>query len=218
MYKYIFFDLDGTLTDPGVGITNAVMKALEKFNIELPGREELYKFIGPPLKDSFMNFYKMSEADALCAIKYYREYYSEIGLFENIVYDGIVSVLEQLKSEEYVLAVATSKPYDFSKRILDKFDLTKYFDFLGCASMSDKGRNRKADVIKYTLESLKITDTSKVLMIGDRFHDVIGARECGIDCIGVTYGYGDRAEHEKYNAKYIVDSVEEIIKVVHSAQ
>lgn len=213
MYKYIFFDLDGTLTDPGIGITNAVMYALKKYNIEVSERSELYKFIGPPLRDSFCKYYGMSSDEAEQAVTYYREYYGVTGLFENDVYPGIYELLEKLKGDGYTLVLATSKPDKFSVSILKHFDLYKYFDFCACATF-DGSRDSKASVIRYALESLNITDTSKVLMIGDRYHDVNGARECGIKAVGVTYGYGDRAEHIEDGAAYIADDVDELYKII----
>ena len=213
MYKYIFFDLDGTLTDPGIGITNAVMNALTKFNIDLPPREELYKFIGPPLRESFSKYYGLSAEEAEMAVVYYREYYSVTGLLENKVYPGIPELLGKLKSEEYKIVLATSKPDKFSIKILEYFDLIKFFDFTACATF-DATRSSKASVIRYALDELKIEDTSEVLMVGDRFHDVEGARECGIDTIAVTYGYGDREEHLADGARFIADSVGEIYDII----
>jgi len=213
MYKYIFFDLDGTLTDPGIGITNAVMYSLKKYNIEVADRSELYSFIGPPLRDSYQKYYGMSAEEAENAVAYYREYYGVTGLFENEVYEGIPELLAKLKEKGYTLVLATSKPDKFSLAILNHFDLHKYFDFTACATF-DGSRDTKASVIQYALDSLNITDTSEVLMIGDRYHDVNGARECGIEAIGVTYGYGDRAEHEADGAKYIADNVEDIRRIL----
>lgn len=213
MYKYIFFDLDGTLTDPGIGITNAVMYSLKKYNIEVSDRSELYKFIGPPLRDSYSKYYGMSAEEAEQAVAYYREYYGVTGLFENEVYEGVPELLCKLKEEGYKLVLATSKPDKFSIAILKHFDLYEYFDFCACATF-DGARDSKTSVIKYALESLNISDTTEVLMIGDRHHDVNGARECGIEAIGVTYGYGDRTEHEEDGAAYIADTVDEIYNII----
>lgn len=215
MYKYIFFDLDGTLTDPGMGVTNAVMYSLKKYNIEVKNRTELYKFIGPPLRDSYMKYYGFSAKEAEQAVSYYREYYSKKGLFENEVYEGIPNLLGKLKENGYALVLATSKPDKFSIEILKHYNLYDYFDFCACATF-DGSRDTKASVIKYALTELEITDTSEVLMVGDRHHDVNGAREFGIDAIGVTYGYGDRAEHEEDGAAYIADSVEEVYDIIMS--
>ena len=147
-YKYYLFDLDGTLTDPGIGITNSVMYALEKFDIHVSDRKELYPFIGPPLVDSFEKYFGFDEKQAFQAVEYYREYFREDGIFENAVYEGIPEMLSELKSRDAKVALATSKPYEFSVRILDHFDLHQYFDFVGAATM-DGRISRKADVISH---------------------------------------------------------------------
>lgn len=213
MYKYILFDLDGTLTDPGLGITNAVMYALKKFNIEVPERSELYKFIGPPLLESFEKYYGMSEEESQLALQYYREYFKPYGLYENTVYGGVEEVLRTLKSQGKKLVLATSKPESFALEILRHFGLDKYFDFVAGATMDEK-RVRKADVIAYALECCEITELSGTLMIGDREHDVLGAKEVGLNCIGVLYGYGDLEELEKAGADYIAKNPEDILKIV----
>lgn len=213
MYKYILFDLDGTLTDPGIGITNSVMYALKKFGIEVEDRAILYKFIGPPLLDSFQNFYGFTKEESEKALKYYREYFKPHGLYENKVYEGIENLLKQLKSREKKILVATSKPEEFAVEILRHFQLYQYFDFVGGASMDEK-RVRKADVIDYVLESFHITERTSVIMIGDREHDVIGAKQNGLDSIGVLYGYGSFEELEEAGATYIVERPDEIVGLV----
>ena len=152
-YKYCLLDLDGTLTDPGIGITNSVMYSLKKFGIEVADRSELYSFIGPPLPDSFKRVFGFSEEQADRAVTYYREYFRDKGIFENVVYPGIPEALEQLKSKGVIVALATSKPYEFSVRILDHFDLMKYFDYVGAATM-DGRISRKTDVIAHLLEEI----------------------------------------------------------------
>lgn len=211
MYQNILFDLDGTLTDPGVGITNSAMYALEKWNIKVAERSELYKFIGPPLRDSFMKFYDFSEEQAKEAIVYYREYFKDKGIFENEVYPGIVELLQQLKASGKKIVLATSKPEEFAIRILKHFDLFDYFDFVGGAYM-DGVRNKKGEVIQYALESAGITDLSATVMIGDREYDIIGAKENGLDSIGVLFGYGSREELEEAGATYIAETVGDILK------
>lgn len=213
MYKYILFDLDGTLTDPGLGITNAVMYALKKFHIEVPERSELYKFIGPPLLESFEKFYGMSSEESQLALQYYREYFKPYGLYENTVYDGIEELLAELKAEGKKLILATSKPEPFAIEILRHFKLDKYFDFIAGATMDEK-RVRKADVIAYALESCEITDLSSAIMIGDREHDVLGAKEVGLESIGVLYGYGDLEELENAGATYIVKTPMNVLGVL----
>lgn len=211
MYEYILFDLDGTLTDPGEGITNSVAYALKKFNISVEDKTELYRFIGPPLIYSFMNFYGLNYENGLKAVEYYREYFSVTGIFENKLFDGIHKLLAEIKKSGKKIALATSKPEQYAVRILDHFDLTQYFDFIGAATM-DETRSKKADVITYTLDNLGITDKSKVVMIGDRHHDIDGANQNDLDSIGVLFGYGSRDELENAGATYIAETINDIIK------
>lgn len=212
MYDYFLFDLDGTLTDPGLGITNSVAYALEKYHIKVEDRRELYPFIGPPLWRSFSEFYGFDEEKTKEAVGFYREYFSEKGLFENEVYEGIPEVLSQLKQAGKKLLVATSKPEEFTNRILEHFGLAEYFDFVAGATM-DETRNEKADIIAYALEQIADADKSKIVMVGDRKFDILGARENGIDSIGVLYGYGSRAELEEAQATYIVEKPEELLRL-----
>ena len=213
MYKNILFDLDGTLTDPGIGITNSVMYALKKFGIEVDDRASLYKFIGPPLLESFQKFYGFSKEDSELGLKYYREYFKPKGLYENKVYEGIESLLQELKKKGKKLLVATSKPEEFAIEILKHFHLLDYFDFIAGASMDEK-RVKKADVIAYALESYEITDKSSVIMVGDREHDVLGAKENELKSIGVLYGYGDYEELVHAGADYIAQNPEDILQIV----
>lgn len=213
MYKYILFDLDGTLTDPGIGITNSVMYALKKFGIEVDDRASLYKFIGPPLLDSFQKFYGFSKEESELGLKYYREYFRPKGLYENEVYEGIETLLLELKKRQKKLLVATSKPEEFAVEILKHFKIYDYFDYVAGASM-DETRVKKADVIAYALESCGITDKASVVMIGDREHDILGAKENGLDSIGVLYGYGDYEEHKNADATNIAETVEDVLKII----
>lgn len=213
MYKYILFDLDGTLTDPGIGITNAVMYALKKFNIEVNDRTELYKFIGPPLFDSFEKYYGLSKEESQLAVQYFREYFKPYGLYENTVYDGIEGMLSELKAKGFSLLLATSKPEAFAIEILKHFKLDKYFDFIAGATMDEK-RVKKADVIAYALESMGITDLPSAIMIGDREHDVLGAKAVGLESIGVLYGYGDLEELQTAGATYIAEKPEAIMQIL----
>lgn len=211
MYNIVLFDLDGTLTDPGEGITNSVAYALNKFGIEVADKTTLYNFIGPPLIDSFMKYYNMSYEDGLRAVEYYREYFGVTGIFENAMFDGIPELLEEIKKSGRVVSLATSKPEQYAVRILEHFNLTQYFDFVGAATM-DESRSKKADVITYTLDKLNVTDKSMVVMIGDRHHDIDGANQNGLDSIGVLFGYGNRKELETAGATYIAETVNDILK------
>lgn len=196
MYQTILFDLDGTLTNPALGITNSLAYALEKFNIEVTDKKELYRFIGPPLQDSFENFYHFSKEDSLKAVDFYRDYFRHKGLYENEVYQGIPDLLERLKAQGKKLLVATSKPEEFARQILKHFELFDYFDLVAGASM-DGSRRLKGDVIAHALTSAQVSDLSAAIMIGDREHDIIGAKKNGLDAIGVLYGFGNREELKK---------------------
>lgn len=210
---YILFDLDGTLTDPMVGITKSVRHALRAYGIDPPGLEALCPFIGPPLKDSFMKYCGFPEARAEEAIGKYREYFAETGIFENQVYDGVEDMLRRLKAKGKTLLVATSKPEEFARRILEHFHLDRYFDYVCGASMDEK-RVKKGDVIAYALETAGVRDVTEAVMVGDREHDVIGARENHMDCIGVLFGYGSREELEDAGAAVTAASVEELAELL----
>lgn len=205
--QQILFDLDGTLTDPMIGITKSVQYALRAYGIQVERLEDLCPFIGPPLRDSFMKYYGFDPDQATEAIWKYREYFSVTGLYENKEYAGIKEMLEALRDEGKKLYVATSKPELFAKKILEHFQMAEYFTFIGGASM-DETRVKKGDVIGYVLEENQITDLSQVVMVGDREHDIIGAKEAGIESVGVLYGYGSREELEEAGANEIVSTVE----------
>ncbi|WP_461816241.1 HAD family hydrolase [Faecalimonas sp.] len=212
-YQYILFDLDGTLTDSQVGITTCVAYALEDFGIHTENLEELKKFIGPPLKESFMKYYNLTDEEGDKAVEKYRERFATIGLYENEVYVGIPLLLEKLKKQGKTLLVATSKPTVYSEKILEHFGLNKYFCFVAGSEL-DGTRVNKAEVIQYALEKNDITDLQKVVMIGDKEHDMIGANFCGVDSIGVLYGFGDREELEKQGATYIAETVNDLEKIL----
>lgn len=209
-YDTFFFDLDGTITDSAPGITNSVVYALKKYGIEETDYRKLCRFIGPPLTASFQEYYGFSKEQSLEAVAYYREYYKDKGIFENSVYEGFEEAVKKLKQAGKRLVVATSKPEPFARRIMDHFALTPYFDYIAGMEL-DGGRGTKAEVIRYALNVCGLQDKDKVLMVGDREHDVLGAREAGIDCLGVLYGFGTRAELEKAGADYIIETIDEIL-------
>jgi phosphoglycolate phosphatase len=208
-YTHILFDLDGTLTDPKTGITKSVAYALKSFGIEVRDLNSLCKFIGPPLRVSFRDYYGFDEKDCIKAIEKYREYFRETGLFENEVYPGIENLLKNLMQSGRKLFVATSKPTVFATEILDHFNLLRFFNYVAGSEL-DGSRDSKSDVIKFALKENGITDPANIVMVGDREHDVIGAKDNHIDVIGVLYGYGSRAELEKAGATYIVETVNEL--------
>lgn len=209
MYNTILFDLDGTLTDPGEGITNSVAYALEHYGIHNTDRRELYCFIGPPLLDSFQKFYGLSYEQAERGVNLYREYYRDRGIFENKVIPGIPALLEHLQTAWKKLVVATSKPEEFSLRILDHYGLASYFDFVAGALM-DNSRTDKAKVIAYALKETGIVPGDEVIMVGDREHDVIGAKKNGLSCIGVLFGYGSADELRSAGAAALAKDPEEL--------
>lgn len=208
-YDVILFDLDGTLTDSSPGIMNSIMYALKKYNISVKNTDDLRKFLGPPLHESFRDFYSFDDEKSMEAVGFYREYFSTKGLLENEVYFGIREMLEDLKEHGKKLILATSKPHPFTDRIMEHFELAKYFEFIAGSNM-DGTRSKKAEVIAYALESCNITDKFNVVMVGDREHDIIGAKTVGIDSVGVEYGYGDYDELSDAGATYIVKTVEEL--------
>ncbi|MDE6026036.1 MAG: HAD-IA family hydrolase [Lachnospiraceae bacterium] len=192
-YDVLLFDLDGTLTDTGPGIRNSVAYALEKQNIKVADKNELNKFVGPPLIDSFKNFYGMEDEQANRAVADYRSVYSEKGIYENEIYPGMRELLSSLFKSGKTLLVATSKPERFAKLIIDDLGLNQYFKYVAGADMEGL-RNKKSKVIEYVLHVCGINDRSKAVMIGDTKFDILGAKECGIDSIGVLYGYGCASE------------------------
>ena len=209
-WDIILFDLDGTLTDPKVGITTCAAYGLKQFGIEVEDLDTLTKFIGPPLIDSYMEYYGLTREQAEQAIVKYRERYTTVGWAENIPYTGIHELCAKLKAAGKKLLVATSKPEGPAVRIMEQFDLAKYFDLIGGAPLDNSERGRKAAVIEDTLKRAGVTDLSRCVMVGDRLHDIHGAHEVGMPVVGVLYGYGDRAEHEAHGADYIAADLAEL--------
>jgi len=201
----ILFDLDGTLTDPKVGITRSVQYALRKFGINVEDPDTLCCFIGPPLKESFMKYYGLSDADGELAVEYYREYYRPTGIFENGVYEGIPELLRDLRQAGKQIALATSKPTVFARQILVHYDIMQYFDVV-IGSELDGRRVKKAEVVACALEECGCAIENAV-MVGDRHHDIVGGRDNGLGTIGVLYGYGDRTELEEHGADLICETV-----------
>lgn len=210
--KRILFDLDGTLTDPFLGITRSVAYSLKSFGIEVDDLETLKPFIGPPLDVSFRAYYHMDEAQSWKAVEKYREYFSKKGLFENKVYEGMEDFLQSLLNMDMKLYVCTSKPEVFAKEILDHFSLTPYFTGIYGATLDGSLKN-KGDVIAHCIkqEQLNIQDC---MMVGDRQHDIVGAHQNQIPCIGVLYGYGSLEEFQEYHCDYIAKDLIELKKII----
>ena len=212
-YTTVLFDLDGTVSDSGRGITNSVKYALKKFGIEEDDYEKLRRFVGPPLYASFEKYYGFSHEKAVKAVEYYREYYNAGGIFELEIYDGIFDLLKALKKSGKRVILATSKPEIYAEKIAERFGFSEYFDNISGALL-DGSRIEKADIIEYALEKVGNPDKKDCIMIGDTAFDVIGANAFSMDSIGVTYGYGTREELEAAGATYIVDMAEDIKKIL----
>lgn len=212
-YQTILFDLDGTLTDPYLGISKSIAYALEKMNAPALDPQTLASFIGPPLLQSFQDLCGFSEKQANEALGYYRERFSNKGLYENSVFTGVTELLRTLKNSGKTLAVATSKPTIFAKKILDHFQLAQYFTVI-VGSNLDGSRNEKSEVIHEVLTQLNIVANESIIMIGDRKHDLIGAQKECIQSIGVLYGYGSLEEIEQTSATFIVESVEDLLSIL----
>ena len=212
-YKIILFDLDGTLSDPKEGITKSVQYALRKFGVDEPDLDKLECFIGPPLKVSFSDYYHFDEEKAEKAIGFYRERFTEKGMFENVLYEEIPSLLTSLKEQGYILVVATSKPTVYAEEILKHFQIDRFFEKI-VGSNLDGTMSAKAEIIQYIINHYSGQQLSDFIMIGDRKHDIIGANQCGIDSVGVTYGYGSLKELQSFQPTYIAKSVKQLQSIL----
>lgn len=207
-YEYILFDMDGTITDSYDAVVNSFIYALDSFGNKDYHKRDMRIVLGPPLRQSFHEQFGFDEETSIEAVKKYRERYKKYFLLEHKIYPGIEKLLKSLNDKGYKLVLATSKPLEFATKILEKFDLTKYFYFLGGASMEAK-RDTKEKVLEYIFENLKI-QKDKAILVGDRCYDLIGAEYMGIDAMGVLYGYGDFEELNKYKSVYLAKTVEDI--------
>lgn len=211
--QHILFDLDGTITDPKEGITNAVLYALDKLNITCDDKESLTSFIGAPLVKEFENRFNLSNDDANKALEYYREYYKDKGIFECKLFDKIENLFIHLKDSDKKIYLATSKVTPFAIDLLNHFNIFNYFTFIGGSTL-DGTRSTKDDVIEYVIKENGLTDLDSLVMIGDKSFDSIGAHANGIECVGVLYGYGTKEEHIENNADYIVSTIDELITLL----
>ena len=212
MASYVLFDLDGTLTDPALGITNSIMHMLRRTGRDIPPREELYCFIGPPLVPTFKKVFGMTDEEGAEALVLYREHFATKGLYENEPYEGIADALARIRASGKKLALATSKPEEFAEKILVHFGLREYFDVVGGASMDEK-RVSKSDVIEYVLDKAG-AKAEDAVMVGDRLHDVEGAAKFGIPTVGVLWGYGSREELEQAGAKWIARTMDDMVNAI----
>ena len=213
--KYILFDLDGTLTDPALGITSCVNYALCAFGKGVDDLSELNEYIGPPLMPSFMEFHGLTEEQAIEGTRLYREKFRAGGIFQNELYPEIPGVLAALRDEGYTLILATSKPEEFAKVILEHFDLDKYFDCV-CGNNLKEERPSKAMVIEYIISKFPDIDRENTLMVGDRRYDTEGAHTFDIRTIGVLYGYGSKDEHIAAGTDFLAETPSDILKIVRS--
>lgn len=209
--KYILFDLDGTLTDSQDGIMNAIEYSLKTYGITVQDRNSLRPFLGPPLSESMQKYYGFDRIKAVEAVERFREYYNTRGLFENRIYPGVETMLKTVRDAGCRLFVATSKPEQVAQEILEHFGLAEYFDYIGGATPDDS-RVKKADVVRYVLDMAKIARPLEAVMVGDRKHDILGARQNGLESVGVLYGYGDRQELEEAGADYLAEQAADIAK------
>ena len=215
-FSSAIFDLDGTIMDSAQGIVRSVEYALEKMGVTEYDRQTNLRFIGPPLVDSFMEYYSMSEADALRAVAFYRERYSVTGIYEARMYDGIRELLTRLKEQGVKLYIGSSKPEKYVRMILEKQGILDLFDYVAGATF-DESRNNKEQVLTYLFEQVEI-DKKSAVMIGDRYHDIDGAHYVKIPCIAVLYGFGNEAEFKKHGAEYIAADTDEILNIITSEE
>lgn len=212
-YDIIVFDLDGTITASDLGITNSIKYALNYFGIK-KDNDSLKRHIGPALSVTFREYVGDDEEKIQLAIKKYREYYVDHGgMLENKVYEGVEETLKEIKNKGKKIILASSKPMVFCEKILQHFNLDKYFDFIGGSNL-DETRCKKVEVITYSLENIGKTPDKNVLMVGDREYDILGAKELGLDSVGVLFGYGDKVELEKAGATYIIEKMTDLLKIV----
>ena len=212
-YKYVAFDLDGTLTDPEGGLTSGFAYALTKMGINYGDKKNLRRFIGPPLKAEFRRVYSLTDREAEECVRLFREYFSVYGWWDNKLYRGVPEMLSSLKASGKKLLLATSKPEVFAKKILRLFDIEKYFDFIGAATL-DHTRVEKSEVLDYSLKSIGAEDRGACILVGDRVYDAQGAVACGIDSIGVLYGHGSEEEIRASGFTYIASTVSDISKIL----
>ena len=213
MYQYILFDLDGTLTDPREGITKSVQFALHGMGIEEPDLTALEHFIGPPLFDEFIRCYGFDDAASKRAVALYRERFGTVGWRENMLFDGVHELLGVLKAAGRQLAIASSKPTVFVEKILNLFEIDRYFDAVSGASMNGL-ISRKEQVVAQALTMLNVQDQAAAVLVGDRFHDVEGAHQNGIACVGVTFGFGGYEELQQAGAEQIAGTMNELLHIL----
>ncbi len=208
-YKIIIFDLDGTIADSKPGITKSVQYALAKLNIVENDLDKLEIFVGPPLKESFMKYYNMDEDTSIKAYMYYREYYTDKGIFENELYKGVLDMLKLLKRNNKRLYIATSKPKLFADKVINQFNLEPYFELVEGNNINGT-IDSKAEIIKSVIASINNVRLRDIIVVGDRKYDILGAKENGVDSIGVKYGYAVDKELEITKPTFLVEDIKEL--------
>lgn len=211
--KAILFDLDGTLTDSCEGIINSIVYTLDAYGVTGYDRNDLYRFVGPPLTESFKELLCVDGEKVMEAVEKYREYFRDTGIFENRLYDGVESLLNSLANSGKKIILATSKAEAFAVRILEHFNILQYFEVVAGSELSGE-RNKKDEVIKYALDKAGLSALNDAVMVGDRKYDITGAKRSGIDSIGILYGYGSREELEEAGATAIAETVEELKRLL----
>lgn len=208
--QYLLFDLDGTIIDSKEGITGAARHTLTYCGVAEEEIRDLCRFIGPPLRDSFEEFFGFSKSQIDTAVQVYRKYYTEKGVFQNALYPGVEDVIRQLKDGGKTIILSTSKPQPFAEKILAMFHLTKYFDHICGGDLQEK-HSSKAEIIRNVFEAAKISDPRDAVMIGDRKYDILGAKQAGIRSVGVLYGYGGREELALAGADKLIEDITELL-------
>lgn len=210
MFDHIFFDFDGTIMDTSPGIYDSFDRVIAHYKLDYP-RSEYDRMIGPPLRESFGNILNLPESEIRNAIKVYRDYYSTEGMYNARLYDGVVELIENLRKSGKKIYTATSKPELFTRRILEKYELDHFFDFIGGSDLEERGRVEKKDVVEYVVNTRKLSDNKeKCILIGDRKYDVVGAHEAGIKCAGILWGFGSREEFESCGADFILETPSDV--------
>ena len=212
-YDIIAFDLDGTLTNPERGLVASFVYALGKMGVDYGEKAKLKRFIGPPIYEEWQRCFGFTPEESTKALLVFREYYSVYGWWDNEIYPGVKEMLEKLKRAGKKIILATSKPEVFAKKILELFDISIYFDFIGGAA-TDKTRDKKSEVLEYGLQSIGARDRSRVILVGDRIYDAEGAKICGIDSLGVLYGHGSEEEVRSGGFTLVANTVEEIADIL----
>lgn len=213
-FDYVIFDFDGTVTDTGEGILKSLRYSFEKMNHDIPDLADMRKFIGPPIYYSFTHFYGVSEDQVSEYIFHFRDRYKKLGIFECCLYDGVRETILKLRENGVKIGIASSKPLYLINAVMNTLKITELFDAVVGTALDESNHSGKTELVLESMEKLGAKDKSRVLMVGDRYFDIDGAKGAGVKSCGVTYGYGSREEFEEHGADFIVDSAYDIEKLV----